>query len=487
MNPADLRALLPILVTAASAVIVMLGIAVRRSHALTAGLALGGLAAAMGAVLLAWPSIPRQVTSLVIVDGYSLFFTGMISAAAFFVVMLSHGYLRKRRCKPEEFYVLVLLATTGAMVLVSSNHFVSLVLGLELLSVSLYALVAYVRDDGLDLEAGMKYLVLGGASSAFLLFGMALVYADTGSMDLPMIWRPATMAPAHSFLPFAGLAMILVGIGFKLGLVPFHLWTPDVYQGAPAPVSAFVATVSKGAVFALVLRSFAPMWSDGANGGLASLFSVLAVASMFTGNLLALLQNNIKRILAYSSIAHMGYLLVALVASGSLAAEAVTFYLLAYFITMLGAFGVVTVRSWGERDADRMEDYRGLAWREPWTAGVLTAMALSLAGIPLTAGFVGKFYVLFAGVSSSLRLLVLVMAVNSVIGLFYYLRIVVTLFRQAEGEASGAAAREVPVRREGVPLMAALALSALTVLLAGLGVYPGPVIELIRSLVAGIL
>jgi NADH-quinone oxidoreductase subunit N len=278
-----------------------------------------------------------------------------------------------------------------------------------------------------------------------------------------------------------GFAMILVGIAFKLALAPFHLWTPDVYQGAPAPVTAFIATVSKGAVFALLLRCFDPV-AQGPNDGVRLLFGVLAVASMFTGNLLALLQDNVKRILACSSIAHMGYLLVAFLAGGPLAAEAVTFYLIAYFITTLGAFGVVTVLSAPGRDADRMEDYRGLFRRHPWTAAVLTVMLLSLAGIPLTAGFVGKFYVLYAGVSSSLWLLVLLLVVNSAIGLFYYLRIVVTICRRPEPEPSAAASATVLPPPERVPLMGRAALSALTVLLVALGVYPGPVIDLIRLL-----
>jgi NADH-quinone oxidoreductase subunit N len=287
----------------------------------------------------------------------------------------------------------------------------------------------------------------------------------------------AASAGAHG-LPFtAGLAMIIIGLGFKLAVVPFHLWTPDVYEGAPAPVTAFVATVSKGAVFALVLRYFSVV-DIHTHRPLFVIFTIIAIASMFTGNLLALLQSNVKRILAYSSISHLGYLLVTLLASGATAVTAAAFYLTAYFITTLGAFGVVTVLSEKDRDADSMDDYRGLAWRRPWLAGVFTAMLLSLAGIPLTAGFIGKFTVVAAGVGSALWLLVIILTVNSAIGLYYYLRIIVALYlRTGEEKATGP-----ELSRTGSAV-----LSGLTILLIWLGVYPGPVIELIKKTIQSLI
>src|SRR5262249_20378764 len=213
---------------------------------------------------------------------------------------------------------------------------------------------------------------------------------------------------AHSALLLAGFAMLLVGVGYKLALVPFHMWTPDVYQGAPAPVTAFLATVSKGAMFALLLRYFTPI-DVYAYRPLFLVFSLIAIASMLVGNLLALSQPNVKRLLAYSSIAHLGYLLVAFLASRAMAGTAVAFYLVAYFIASLGAFGIITVLSNGAREAESIDAYRGLFWQHPWLAGIFTAMLLSLAGIPITAGFVGKFYVVAAGVGTSLWLLVILM------------------------------------------------------------------------------
>ncbi len=469
MNSADFTALLPVMTLGASAVVVMIAIAVRRSHLAAAGLTLTGLGAALLAVGPASAVAPRQVTDLLVVDRYALFFTGLLVAATFVIALFSYRYFECREVRAEEFYVLLLVAVAGAVVLVTASHFASFFLGLELLSVSLYALNAYLHKRRLSLEAGLKYLVLAASSTAFLLFGMALVYAQLGTMSfarMASLFEGRT-APADPLM-LCGLALTLTGFGFKLGLVPFHLWTPDVYEGAPAPVTAFVATVSKGAMFALLLRYFHGAWAQGA---VFVALSGLAVASMLVGNLLALLQENIKRILAYSSIAHMGYVLVAFLAGGAMAEQAVMFYLAAYFVTTLGALGVVTAVSKRERDADRLEDYRGLFWRNPALAGVMTAMMMSLAGIPLTAGFLGKFYVVAAGASAAAWWLVLALAVTSVIGLYYYLRVIVILYL--------ADADRRPVLR--ISLGDGLLLAALTVILVWMGTYPVPFLNLVRS------
>jgi len=269
--------------------------------------------------------------------------------------------------------------------------------------------------------------------------------------------------------------MIIVGLGFKLAVVPFHLWTPDVYEGAPAPVTAFIATVSKGAVFALLFRFFNRIDIHD-HPALFVIIAAVAIASMFIGNLLALLQRNVKRLLAYSSISHLGYLLVTLLASGGVAATAAEFYLVAYFITTLGAFGVVTMLSGKDRDADAMEDYEGLAWKKPWLAAVFTAMLFSLAGIPLTAGFMGKFYIIAAGAGSALWSVIIVLVINSAIGLYYYLRIIVSLFTRTEGEV-------VALRSYS----GSIVLAVLTILLIWIGVYPVPVIIFIQRTVASLL
>jgi NADH-quinone oxidoreductase subunit N len=285
-------------------------------------------------------------------------------------------------------------------------------------------------------------------------------------------------APGPSYaLIVPGTVLLLTGIGFKLAVVPFHLWTPDVYEGAPAPVTAFVATVSKGGMVALLLRYFYSSYSRYL-WPVMTVFVVIAIASMFAGNLLALLQSNVKRILAYSSIAHLGYILVAFLAGGPHGAEAATFYVAAYFVTTLGAFGCVTVLSTHDRDADSLDDYRGLFWRRPALAGVFTAMLLSLAGLPLTAGFLGKFYIVAAGAASSIWALIIILVVTSAIGLYYYLRVIFAMYDRREPEAPEFA---------GVPAAGGFVLVVLTVMLFWLGVFPGPLLEIIRVAVAAIV
>jgi len=486
----SLTAFLPILLVGVAPVVLMLVIAFRRSHPLALGLTLAGLTAALASLPISSSAASHYSTALLVFDGYALFYMGLIFLATIAVAVLSYSYLERHEGNREEFYVLLLLAALGSAVLVASMHFASFFIGLEVLSVSLYALIAYVRTERRGFEAAIKYLVLAAASASFLLFGMALVYAELGTMEFSQMAARWTLAgQAHSVWLLAGLSLLVVGIGFKLAVVPFHMWTPDVYEGAPAPVTAFIATVSKGAVFALLLRFFTLM-DIHRNPPLVLVFAIIAAASMFAGNFLALLQNNVKRILAYSSIAHLGYLLVAFLASGPLAITAATYYLVAYFVTTLGAFGVVTVLSRGDRDADAIEDYRGLAWRRPVLAGVFTAMLLSLAGIPLTAGFVGKFYVLAAGVQSSLWALVVILVINSAIGLYYYLRIVIAMYtsslpRVSDPRVVTSAAEPSPLARP-LSLTGAVALSALTLLLVWLGVYPSPLIRLIETMTAGL-
>ncbi|MCL4561285.1 MAG: NADH-quinone oxidoreductase subunit N [Chloroflexi bacterium] len=480
MTAADVYAILPLIVLGGASVVVLLGIAVHRSHSLTLILTLTGLVAAFLLLPLVSIEAPRQVTPLLVIDSYSIFFSGLIIAASFIITVLSYSYLSQQRGHREEFYLFLLLATLGSVVLVASTHFASFFLGLEVLSVSLYTLIAYSRKE-YGIEAGVKYLILAGLSSAFLLFGMALVYSELGTMKLAQI--PTSLSNPSSGVSqvfvLGGLALIVVGIGFKLALVPFHLWTPDVYQGAPAPVTAFVATISKGAMFALLLRYFTVVNIHN-YPSLYLAFVVIAIASMFIGNLLGLLQTKLKRLLAYSSISHLGYLLVAFLASGPLAAVAVAFYLVTYFVTTLGAFGLITIMSNSDRDAEDPEDYRGLFWRKPWIAGSFTAMLLSLAGVPLTAGFVGKFYLVTAGIGSALWLLVIVLVVTSGIGLYYYLRVVVAMFASLPKGSTIAPAMRISPHFTG-----ALAVTILVLLLFWLGIYPTPILRLIESMVTG--
>jgi NADH-quinone oxidoreductase subunit N len=464
MPTIDLISATPLLITAVTAVVLMLLIAIRRNHKLSLSVSLVGIAAAIASL---WPVShhgPGVVSALLLVDNFAVLYMGIVLAISGAVLLFAHGYLESQEEHKEEFYILVLLAALGGMVLVASSHFASFFLGLEILSVALYALIAYLRTGSLALEAGIKYLVLASSSAAFLLFGMALIYEESASLEFSRVGSIFSNPPpgTHIFLLWAGAALLITGIGFKLALVPFHLWTPDVYEGAPLPVTALIATVSKASVFGLLLRwihSFSgpghPVWM---------VLAISAIASMLAGNVLALMQNNVKRILAYSSIAHMGYFFVAILAGGELGFQAATYYLIAYVVTIMGAFGVLTMLSARENECCEIEDYRGLFWRHPILAAVLTAMLLSLAGIPLTAGFLGKFYVMTAGASTASWGLIFVLIVSSVIGLFYYLRVVLALYSSVHGTI----ALETGAR----PWLAGLSLAALTTLLFCFGVYP---------------
>jgi NADH-quinone oxidoreductase subunit N len=476
MNAAAFEAFAPFTLLGALTIVVMLVIAVHRDHRLIALSTIIGLVLCCIALPLAAPASPVQVTPLFIVDGTALFYAGLVLGSALVVAILSYAYLDGPGQGPrEEYYLLLLIATIGAAVLPASVHFASFFLGLETLSIALLGLIAYASPREEAAEAGTKYLILGGASSAFLLFGMALIYADLGTMSFVRIGALTHAGGPPDVYRLVGVAMILTGVGFKLSLVPFHMWAPDIYEGAPAPIAGFVAVVSKIAVFAVILRYF--LLAEGhADASLRAGLAAIAILSMIGGNLLALLQNNVKRLLAYSSIAHFGYLLVAFLAADSLGVEAAAYYLAAYAVTTIGAFGVVALlRVPGSgRDADRIEDYRGLFRTHPFLAGSFALLLLSLAGIPPTMGFIGKFYLIIAGVGAGLFWPVAALVIGSVIGLYYYLRVIVAMAMPSERTAD---------QRATVPFFGNAVIAVLLVLLLALGAYPAPAIALIRMTV----
>lgn len=476
MTLQQLWALSPILIIGITVLAVMLAISIKRHHGLTATISVGGLVLALLPLWVNWPP-PQTVTPLLGVDYYARFYMAMILIAALSAAMLSHAYLAGYEGAREELYLLLLLSTLGGLVLVASRHFASFFLGLELLSVPMFGMAAYYVRDRRSLEAGMKYLVLSAVASAFIVFGMALVYSQTGTLVFIEIGASAAkLIDGERVVTLLGGSMLLIGIGFKLALAPFHLWSPDVYEGAPAPVTAYLATASKIAVFALLLRYFIE-----ARGyqyrTLVDVLSVLAVLSIVIGNVLALRQQNLKRLLAYSSIAHFGYLLVALIASGALAVEAVGVYLLTYIVTTLAAFGVITLMStpYRNHDAEALFDYRGLFWKHPYLAAILAVSLLSLAGIPLTAGFIGKFYVLGAGVDKRLWVLLAAVVLGSAVGLYFYLRAMVQLFLRPRWAAPFLAPPDW-ARGTGGGMLILLMLAMLV-----LGVYPGPFIAVVRA------
>jgi NADH-quinone oxidoreductase subunit N len=483
---AQFMALTPIEIVSGTIVFVMMAIALRRNHWWNATFSVAGLNFAFFSALalyvgpLYWPAhfthyLPQVVTPLLTIDGFGMGYSVLLIAATLATATLLHAYMEGYGQNKEEIYLLLCLSCLGALVLACATHFASLFIGLELLSVPLYAMIAYPHRSKRSLEGGIKYLILSAVASAFLLFGIALIYSQTGTLSFGDIAQKTRILDANNLYLLVGGALILVGIGFKLSVVPFHLWTPDVYEGAPAPVTAYLATVSKTAVFAVLLRYFVQGHGHDQQA-LLDVLSALAIASMVIGNVLALMQSNLKRLLAYSSIAHFGYCLVALIASGPLAVEAVGVYLITYVITTLGAFGVVTLASspYKGQDADLISDYRGLFWRRPYLASILTAMMLSLAGIPVTAGFIGKFYVTAAGVDGRLWWLVGALVLGSAIGLYYYLRVLMSLFLVEAGMKRSAAPLNWGAQVGGIMVL------LLMLLMLGIGLYPQPILALVQ-------
>jgi NADH-quinone oxidoreductase subunit N len=480
VNIADFQALSPLIVLAIGATVLMLQIAWVRDPRLTAGLA------ALILVLAAWSSSfaqqvsPLQVTPLLMADRFAFVFCTLFCLAGAVTALLSSDYVRQHGDEPEEFFLLLVLATMGACVLAYAVHVASLILGLELLSVSLYALIAYPNKSILPLEAAAKYLVLSGAASATALFGFALLYAATGTLEFAALGQGLGTTSASQGLLLAAAVMTFAGLAFKLSLVPFHLWTPDVYDGAPAPVTGFLASVAKAAVFVVLLRLFldADLFRYRI---LVEVTGLLAIFSMLAGNLLALLQTNIKRMLAYSSIAHIGYLMIVFmvcfdVASRALAVEAAMYYLIAYTATTIAAFGLLTLicADHADRENIQLQQISGLFWHQPVLACLMLVALLSLAGIPLTAGFIAKFYLVSAAVAGHNWVLLFTLVVGSSIGIYYYLRVIYYMTQRPEEHG---AAQETTSSWRGRMLS--------VVLIAGillLGVAPESLMHYLRSI-----
>ncbi len=481
MNTGQLMALMPILMLSLTAVVLMIQASIKRDQGLAWWIT------AIGFLLTLWGAgyareFTQPVTMLLMVDDWGLFFTTLILVASLVTLILSKDSFSPEGERKEEYYLLLVLSVLGAVVLIQSSHMASLLLGMELMGVALYGMIAFPEKGELPLEAAIKYLVLSACASAMLLFGFALIYAATG--DLSYGGMSAKAAAAFSQEPLvlmAGSAMVLAGLGFKLSVVPFHMWTPDVYQGAPTPVTGFLATVSKGAVFVALTR----FYLDGQlyqYDSLIMALSVVAMASMLVGNWLALRQDNIKRLLAYSSIAHFGYLLIVLIAlaaaqstmSSELIGQAITFYLAAYIVTTLAAFTVIANLA-GEDDSKSMlSAFEGLFWRNPVQASALTVAMLSFAGIPLTAGFIGKFYLIMLSIQSKLWVLLGALVLGSAIAIYYYLRIIFAM-----SKTSGTMIKTESRAALGAQdIVAAL----LLLLVLALGSWPQPFIEFAGAL-----
>ncbi|MCZ6464169.1 MAG: NADH-quinone oxidoreductase subunit N [Proteobacteria bacterium] len=403
-------------------------------------------------------------------DPLSSFAMMLVGVGALLSVWLSITYLPALHINHGEYYALLLLATAGMFVMISSVNMIAVFMGLELMSIPIYALAGFNRGNLRSNESGLKYFIIGTFASAILLYGMALLYGATGHTDFAGI--RAAFDPS-SPLAVAGLVLVVVGFAFKISSVPFHQWTPDVYEGAPTSVTAFMSVTVKTSAFVILLR-FLTLALPEVGDDLNAVFWVLAALSMVVGNFMAIIQTNVKRLLAYSSIAHAGYLLVGFVAGTEEARAAVLFYLMIYMFMNLGAFGVVVALAQGGRESDRIDDFAGLAQRRPGLAALMTLFMLALAGIPGTAGFMGKFYIFSAAVQAGYIWLAILGVLTSVVSVYYYLRVPVAMYMSDDTE-------EEPAEASSSELVV-LGLCALAVIYFGLFPNHDPLFDALRLL-----
>ncbi|MCQ2559135.1 MAG: NADH-quinone oxidoreductase subunit N [Clostridia bacterium] len=425
----------------------------------------------LGMEISGWKTPADTANGIFLCDNFAMFFKITCLTAAILVVLGSMRFVDQQIGKQSEYYSILTFATLGMCVMASAGDFITLYLGLELMSISFIILVCFRRSEAKSVESGVKYLLLASISSAILLYGISLIYGVCGSFLFTDILVKVTELGGLTGSPILvlGLAMLLAGFGFKVSLVPFHMWTPDVYEGAPTPITSFLAVGSKAASLAIVIRVFLEAF-----GGMTEtwtlLIAILAAITMVVGNLVAIPQTNIKRMLAFSSIAQAGYMLVGLVAASEAGIKGMMFYAFLYVFATVGAFTVAAM-VYNKIGSDEIKDYAGLAQRSPLMAATMLIMLLSMAGIPPLAGFAGKFY-LFSSIIDNYLWLAFVGMIISMISVYYYLRVVLVMYRDNPPEGS-----------ENIKLPSAVALTLVIVIVATvfMGVYPGPIAEVVNT------
>ncbi len=434
-----------------------------RSQRTLGGLALLGSFAAILATLYQSQFPGLAFWDMVRVDTFSVFFHFLVAAIAFVIILTSYEYMAVQQIRAGEYYALILFGAVGMSLMSSAVELVLIFIALEISSISTYILAGFRRNSTISSESSLKYFLLGSFATAFFLYGVALMFGATGSTSIPVI-ADTLRSESVPVLAFAGVALMFVGLGFKVAAAPFHVWTPDVYEGAPAPVVGFMSTAPKAAVFAVLLR----IVFEAQAPGCLWLIWTMAALSMTIGNVAALVQTNVKRLLAYSSIAHAGYLLVAFAALPENGIPAAMFYTASYAAMNVGAFAVVShFAGAGERYVN-LEDYAGMGKRSPILAATLTIFLLSLIGIPITGGFFAKFYVFSAALQANLVWLTIIGMLNSAIGAYYYLRIIVVMYMKEARD-------QTPIPAIPLGLGSALAISLAATIY--LGVLPGRVLD----------
>lgn len=421
-----------------------------------------GLFVTILSIVLSWGQTGQTFSSTYIKDPLSDLLKLSICLLNVIVLIYSYSYLKARQLMQGEFYVLAMFATLGMMIMVSAAHFITLYLGLELMSLCLYALVAMQRDSVLATEAAMKYFILGAIASGMLLYGMSIIYGVTGSLALVDIATYIHSSSGDETLLSFALVFIVIAIGFKFGAVPFHMWLPDVYQGAPTAMTLFLASAPKLAAFALLIRLLGEGLID-LHGYWQQMLIAMAVLSMIIGNVVAIAQSNLKRMLAYSTISHVGFLLLGVLTGSDQGFAASLFYILIYILMVLGAFGVILLLSKQGFEAEYIDDFKGLSSQHPWFALLMLILMFSMAGIPPLAGFYAKLLVIKSVIDADLFAVAIIAVMASVVGAFYYLRIIkVMFFDQAE--------KAITIEAS---LMMKVILSLNTFLVLALGIFPG--------------
>jgi NADH-quinone oxidoreductase subunit N len=462
----DYIRILPELVLSAFGIVVMLLDPIVDEKTSQKLLGLIALAGALFGIAATWymsESPGLAFSNMIRVDSFSVFFHFLVIAIAAVVILTSYEYMAVQQIRAGEYYALILFGVVGMALMSSAVELVLIFIALEISSISTYILAGFRRHDASSAESSLKYFLLGSFATAFFLYGVALIFGATGSTNIEDIRRTLLAAPVE-LLVYVAMALMFVGLGFKVAAAPFHIWTPDVYEGAPAPIVGFMSTAPKAAAFAVLLRVVFVINAPGRHG----LIWIAAALSMTLGNVGALVQNNVKRLLAYSSIAHAGYLLVAFAATPDLGTSAAMFYTAAYAAMNVGAFAVVShFANAGERYVT-LEDYEGLGRSSPLLAATLTIFLLSLIGIPMTGGFFAKFYVFSAALKANLVWLTLIGVINSAVGAYYYLRIVVIMYMRESR-------REVPVTPIPLGVGLALVISVATTLY--LGLFPNRILQ----------
>jgi NADH-quinone oxidoreductase subunit N len=472
---ADLIALLPEMVLATLGMVVLIaGLANSRKHGLLGALAVIALVATGVALRIAAGLTDASTvffSGMFVLDRFAIFFKALFLLSSGLTVLLSFDYLKRHDARPGEYHSLIMLATVGMMTMASGTNLAAIYVGLELMALSTYVLAGYFRREVRSHEASAKYFVLGALSSGILLYGLSLLYGTTGTLDLATLARTLTHGPVGT-PTLIGVALLACGLLFKVAAVPFHMWTPDVYEGAPTPITAFMSVGPKAAAFAIFLRIFVaglePIAADW-----RWLVGGAAILTMVWGNIAALTQDNVKRMLAYSSIAHAGYALVGLIAGGDAGVQSVLFYMLVYTVTNLGAFGFVILLESRGFAGETVQDYAGLARKHPLAAAGMLLFLLSLGGIPPTAGFMGKLYLFAAAVNAGFVWLVVVAVLMSAVSLYYYLRIVLQMYLRDGDDAEPA-----PLLRSSLAERV-IWLCGLAVLV--IGVYPAPFLAAARA------